>query len=248
MPLLVPQDAYVLMNCTAGSHLSPVWSIDLANDSSSVQFQFGSRMELLNSHGFYELPKIEMSGTVIILRLLVNETTRNNETVIYCSHNSAPYTTLSVFGKFSYHSCLRCYHNYYVLEPAQLMLEVSDIKSDAINITWHHESEQTVRTFSLTITYGSHVEVIPLSESYHYFTAPEAAPSCEVYNFSVTATQYDIVGATYTGAGCSVHSSVLSRMLPSLPDIEQVESTLSYVLIKQSNGGLVLQVLFTVSN
>ena len=126
------------------------------------------------------------------------------------------------------------------------MLEVSDIKSDAINITWHHESEQTVRTFSLTITYGSHIEVIPLSESYYYFTAPEGAPPCEVYNFSVTATQYDI-GATYTGAGCSIPSPVLSRTLPSLPDIHRVESSLSYLLTKLPNGSVLLKVLLLVS-
>jgi hypothetical protein len=40
-----------------------------------------------------------------------------------------------------------------------------------------------------------------LNESHYHFTAPEGAPPCEVYNFSVTATY---VGATYTGAGCSL--------------------------------------------
>ena len=103
----------------------------------------------------------------------------------------------------------------------------------------------TSRIFSLKINYSSNSQVISLNESSYYFTAPEGAPPCEVYNFSVTATY---VGATYIGAGCSEPSPVLSRMLPSLPDIDQVESTLSYLLIKQSNGGLVLQVLFTVSN
>ena len=104
----------------------------------------------------------------------------------------------------------------------------------------------TPHNFSLTINYGSNSQVISLNESYFYFTAPEGAQPCEVYNFSVIAP-YDIAGANYSIAGCSIPSPVLSKMLPSLPDIDEVESTLSYLLKKQPNGGLVLQVLFTVS-
>ena len=104
MPVLfVPQDAYVLMNCTADGNSVPVWSIDLANDSSSAQLQFGSREEQLNSYGFYE---VEISPMLHILGLLINETTGNNGTVIFCSRDKMELrTTLSVFGKLS--------HDYY---------------------------------------------------------------------------------------------------------------------------------------
>ena len=79
----------------------------------------------------------------------------------------------------------------------------------------------------------SSTQVISLNDSnYYYFTAPEDAPLCEVYNFSVTATY---VGATYTGAGCSIPSPVLSRMLPSLPNVDELESSLSYSLIPLRN-------------
>ena len=107
----------------------------------------------------------------------------------------------------------------------------------------------TSQNFLLTINYGSNSQVISLNDSSHYFTAPEGAPPCEVYNFSVTAP-YSIVGANYTVAGqfCSVSSPVLSRMLPSLPNIDEVESTLSYLLSKKPKRGLALQVLFTVSS
>ena len=81
------------------------------------------------------------------------------------------------------------------------------------------------------------------SEPYFLFTAPKDAPPCEVYNFSVTATY---VGATYTGAGCSVPSPVLSTMLPSLPDITPVESSIQYDLIKQDIK-LIINVTFEVS-
>ena len=81
-----------------------------------------------------------------------------------------------------------------------------------------------------------------LPESFYLFTAPEGAPPCEVYNFSVTTTY---VGATYTGAGCSVPGPVLSRMLPSLPDISRLESTLKY-FISANSEGITLFVSFMV--
>ena len=70
---------------------------------------------------------------------------------------------------------------------------------------------------------------VQLYEPHFEFTAPDGAPSCEVYNFSVTAT-YD--GARYTGPGCSEPSSIQS-MLPSLPDTKRLESLLKYSLMKR---------------
>ena len=72
-----------------------------------------------------------------------------------------------------------------------------------------------------------------VEETHYEFTAPKSAPACEVYNFSVTATY---VGATYTGAGCSEPSPVISRMPPSLPDVVNLESSLNYKLKKETNG------------
>ena len=96
---------------------------------------------------------------------------------------------------------------------------------------------------NLIISHRSASHIISLNESYYIFTAPEGAPPCEVYNFSVTATY---VGASYTGSGCSVPSPVLSTMLPSLPDITYLSDTISYHLVKLSQG-LTLSVYFEVS-
>ena len=86
-----------------------------------------------------------------------------------------------------------------------------------------------------------------VQEPFYVVTAPdpERTPPCEVYNFSVTATY---VGATYTGAGCSVPSPAFSRMLPSLPDISQLESTLKYSISSDHDSeGVTLNVSFMVS-
>ena len=81
-------------------------------------------------------------------------------------------------------------------------------------------------------------------EPYFLFTAPEDAPPCEVYNFSVTATY---VGATYTGAGCSVPSPVLSTVLPSLPDATRLKSSLNYMLERNTEEGVTLTLFIMVS-
>ena len=122
------------------------------------------------------------------------------------------------------------------------MLKVLDIGISSVNLTWDLSVVEALQSFLLTISHGSSSDIKSLNESYYHFTAPEGAPPCEIYNFSVTATY---VGATYTGAGCSVPSPVLSTMLPSLPTIDQLESSLNFVLNKKS-GGLSLLVFFEV--
>ena len=81
-----------------------------------------------------------------------------------------------------------------------------------------------------------------LYQPYYVFTAPESASPCEVYNFSVTATY---VGATYTGAGCSIPSSVLSKTLPTLPDTGRLNSSFTYSLVLD-HGDLKLNISLKV--
>ena len=97
--------------------------------------------------------------------------------------------------------------------------------------------------FLLTISHGSSSDNVSLNDSYYHFTAPEGAPPCEVYNFSVTATY---VGATYTGVGCSVPSNAIEMMLPSLPNIARLESSLTYSLVQNSKQ-FILNISFVVS-
>ena len=108
-----------------------------------------------------------------------------------------------------------------------------------INLTWSNEeivsvpsAADVMHMFILNISHGSSSDIKSLNVSTYHFTAPEGAPPCEIYNFSVTATY---IGATNTayGAGCSVSSPVLSTMLPSLPNISQLESSIRYSLRKE---------------
>lgn len=100
----------------------------------------------------------------------------------------------------------------------------------------------------LMVSHGalSYTENIHLNHSYFYFAAPENAGPCEVYNFSINATQSIYDSATYTGAGCSRPSDVLSIMLPSLPAIDRLEPSLGYLLEKRTAGGVTISISFLV--
>ena len=134
---------------------------------------------------------------------------------------------------------------FYFSEPTAIDYFSEDIGKQSVNVSWSPLPIATNKTYILSVKNSNNYrESFQLYEPYYLFTALDGAPPCEVYNFSVTATY---VGATYTGAGCSVSSTVLSRMLPSLPDISRLESSLNYSLKKESNGGVTMKVIFMVS-
>ena len=120
-------------------------------------------------------------------------------------------------------------------------MDTTDVRLQTINISWSslYQSMYTMIINSNT----DQPQMLNLNQTYYVFTALEDAPPCEVYNFSVTATY---VGATYTGAGCNVSSPVLNTMLPSLPNISRLESSLNFVLSKKF-GDLSLHISFEVS-
>ena len=141
------------------------------------------------------------------------------------------------------------YGHHFFIDPIPLELKVDDSHSKTAYLNWRHSlsiDQDVKQTYTLTVISSSTQPMsFQLQELYFTFTAPEGAPPCEVYNFSVTATY---VGATYTGAGCSIPSPVLSRMLPSLPDIDRLESSLEYSLIfNRQYTRLTLTVSFEVS-
>ena len=138
-----------------------------------------------------------------------------------------------------------CIAGMIITDPIIILL-TGDIVDKGVNLSWSQESQylaDVLLRMSLRVSNGSYSQEIPwLNKSSYYFTVPEGAPACEVYNFSVTATY---VGAIYTEADCSVTSSVLTTMLPSLPNISRLDSTLGYMLTKHS-AGFALYISFEV--
>jgi hypothetical protein len=100
--LFAPRESTVEIHCTAGERsYSPYWLIDLANDTKPSSLQFINQAEQLNAHSVYQVPQIETQGMPPTVRLLINDTARNNQTEIQCdrSATSVSTTTLFVLGK-----------------------------------------------------------------------------------------------------------------------------------------------------
>ena len=99
--LFVPRESTVEINCTArdGSY-RPFWLIDLSNDTKDFPLRFADQQELFNARGVYQLPQIETPGMPTTVRLLINDTQRNNQTDIHCdqSETTGSTTTLFVLG------------------------------------------------------------------------------------------------------------------------------------------------------
>ena len=97
--LLVPQNSTLKMNCTAADDgNTPFWAIGLHAMPAQARAGDGT---IFKDHGFYVLPRIETQGMPPTLRLLINDTTINNQTEIICSDQSVVKlsTTLFIFGK-----------------------------------------------------------------------------------------------------------------------------------------------------
>ena len=104
--IFAPRESTVEIRCTAGErNYTPFWLIDLANDVKTFPLQFINQEEQLNAHSVYQLPQIETPGMPPTLRLLINDTVRNNQTRIQCdrSATSESTTTLFVVGKVLIH-------------------------------------------------------------------------------------------------------------------------------------------------
>ena len=124
-------------------------------------------------------------------------------------------------------------NNNCVIDLTSLNMYTTDVAAQLANISWTATNSEPP-FYNLTVmSANTKPESFRLSRPFFVFNTSKDAPPCEVYNFSVTATY---VGATYTGAGCSEPGPVISRMLPSLPDITHLESSLNYSLIKKLNN------------
>ena len=143
------------------------------------------------------------------------------------------------------------------LTPGSVDVYIEDIDIQTVNISWSpHNLPPSLMipdinlTYTLTVTSSNtQPRILQLHQPYNVLSAPEGAPLCEIFNFSVTATYVGAtyVGATYTGAGCSVPSPIFSKILPSLPSIQRLESSLEYVLEKDSDRSVFLNASFLVS-
>ena len=126
-----------------------------------------------------------------------------------------------------------------------------DASLNSINISWNPLPSPIVnqainQTYTVVANSSSNQLIFSTKETHLIFNSSAIAPKCEVFNFSVTGL-YDTVSTPYTGDSCSVLSHLLNQMIQSELDINTLESSLSYELIKESIGRVSLTVVFKVS-
>ena len=95
----VPHNASVYINCTT-DRSDPFWSINPAEDELDSFLQFPTRGEDLNNEGLYDI-KVA-GGMPPTLRLLINDTEVNNQTVIECVGRAVTHrTVIFLYGKYT---------------------------------------------------------------------------------------------------------------------------------------------------
>ena len=123
--------------------------------------------------------------------------------------------------------------------PADLAATENGIGS--LNISWSLVTIEGVAvTFTVTVTNLNDSSTGPMEVSgiqdQHYILTLEDSTSCDVYSFQVTAVN---------GAGTGTPSEIITRSLPSLPDISPVQDSLQHSLVRTTSG-VTLSVTFNV--
>ena len=120
--------------------------------------------------------------------------------------------------------------------PADLAATENGVRS--LNISWSLVTIEGVAVnFTVTVTNLSTgaMEVSGIQDQHYIFTL-EDSTSCDVYSFQVTAVN---------GAGTGTPSEIITRSLPSLPDISSVQDSLQHSLVRTASG-VTLSVIFNV--
>ena len=123
--------------------------------------------------------------------------------------------------------------------PADLAVTENGVGS--LNISWSLVTIEGVAvTFTVTVTNLNDSSTGPMEvsgiEDQHYIFTLEDSTSCDVYSFQVTAVN---------GAGTGTPSEIITRSLPSLPDISPVQDSLQHSLVRTPSG-VTLSVTFNV--
>ncbi len=130
--------------------------------------------------------------------------------------------------------------------PAPTELRASENGPGSLNISWFLEYivpvNSTLTAMNLNASNAKRIVISEVRDQHYIFTV-ENSTSCDVYSFQVTAMA--------AGVGSSDPSAVLTRSIPSPPDISLVENSLEHFLAKTACGEFTLvvtiQVMFLAS-
>ncbi len=219
----------MILNCSVRGEYTLYWNIDLGTGSF-----FRSDFEL---NTFLErgiTPVLILNDTSSML--IINATERNNGTIYTCTAttegSSLRFTSGEVevilYGPPS--------------SPTNLTARENGVGS--IRISWLSFPIENVSVWftlnatNLDDTSSESIIISGISQQHYIFTPTGGGnTSCDVYTFQITALN---------DAGTSDPSEIITRSLPSLPDISQVEDSLQHSLVNTEDG-ITLNVTFDAS-
>ena len=123
---------------------------------------------------------------------------------------------------------------HYIVGPPSTPINITTTERGigSVRISWDHETlyEVTVN-FTLNVTNLNNSKIVStivsrIQQQYYILTVEDPSP-CDVYSFQVTAVN---------DAGASEPSEIITRNLPSLPDLSPVEDSLCHSLVKSAEG------------
>ena len=246
--LFVPEGSVIRLTCTA-NHSGPTlfWELQ-STDIPTAERYISENEQRFQSFGYYQIRE-------------------NNEILLYINSTDLNLTNVTCLGRMfgsesptllrrTFLTYGRCHKTSMSSLPAivyitdanqETFVLVPNIVNETgrILISWSPLTSLGARqVYNVTVvSENTQPRSFQQSEPKFNFSAPDDAPPCEIYTFSVTATPD---GANYTGDGCSVSSGVLTMMLPSLPDITPLESSLNYTLASVIGNRFQLKAFFMV--
>ena len=142
--VLIPVNSTVLMNCTTNLSL-PYWLIDVpaAGIGPKSFVDLGGQETFLNENGLYNLQEVSIDGGPSTLRLLINDTELNNQTVVKCiaGNRDILETTLFIYGMLIKFRCVSRYscnllntvlesdYCYYLIDTAMLPMPLLEFSA-----------------------------------------------------------------------------------------------------------------------
>ncbi len=224
--------ASVILNCSVEEEYRIILIVDSVGNDLEFRSDVRGDVASLMDRGI----NIVMSPNETSSILIINTTERNNGTACVCIAILRTDRTLSctsealviLYGPPS--------------SPTNLTARENGVGS--IRISWLSLPTENVSVWftlnatNLNDTSSESIIISGISQQHYIFTPTGGGNTpCDVYTFQITALD---------DAGAGDPSEIITRSLPSLPDISQVEDSLQHSLVNTEDG-IKLNVTFDVS-
>ncbi len=218
------------LNCSVEEEYKIVWNVDPGTGSI---FRSDSDFNVLLNRGITPVLTLNETSSMLI----INATERNNGTICTC-------TAILKTNEISRFTSCEAVVILYGPPSSPTNITASENGVGSIRISWLSLAIENVSVWftlnatNLDDTSSESIIISGISQQHYIFTPTGGGnTSCDIYTFQITALN---------DAGAGDPREIITRSLPSLPDISQVEDSLQHSLVN-SEDGITLNVTFNVS-